>query len=154
MQNQINTKAVKLDTYPKAEINVALGILQAGINTKVLSNAVDIHGKFTIHALSHAILKIQRVVGTTFYGSFELSFNPVDKTSILTVDNVDVLQAINNNGVAANVYSKSELGVALNLKSTTLTTHSKTDVHVALSSLQAGTDNRVVLNADDINGKF
>ena len=55
IQNQINNKADKLDTYPKAEINVALGILQAGINTKVLSNAVDIHGKFTIHALSHAI---------------------------------------------------------------------------------------------------
>ena len=56
--------------------------------------------------------------------------------------------------MAANVYSKSELGVALNLKSTTLTTHSQTYVHVALSSLQAGTDNRVVLNADDINGKL
>ena len=58
-------------------------------------------------------------------------------------------------GPSAKVFDYSfTYAVGDSLKSTTLTTHSKTDVHVALSSLQAGTDNRVVLNADDINGKF
>ena len=35
--------------------------------------------------------------------------------------------------MAANVYSKSEIYIALNLKSNKLTTYSKTDVNVALS---------------------
>ena len=45
-QNQINLKADKSDSYPKAEMNVAIGILQAGIDRKVGSNVVDIDGKF------------------------------------------------------------------------------------------------------------
>ena len=56
--------------------------------------------------------------------------------------------------MAANVYSRSELDVALNLTSNTLTTYSKTDVNVALSILQAGIDNRVLTNDVNINGKF
>ena len=46
MQNQINNKDDKLDTCPKADINVALGILQAGITQKVGITVVDIDGKF------------------------------------------------------------------------------------------------------------
>ena len=59
-----------------------LSILQAGIDNRVLINAVDINGKFKINAVSHDILKTQRVDGTTLYDSFKLSLNPVDKTSI------------------------------------------------------------------------
>ena len=83
IHDQLNNKADKLDNYSKAEINVAIGFLQAGINTKVLINAVDINGKFKINAVSNDILKIQRVDGTTLYDSFDLSFNPVYKTILL-----------------------------------------------------------------------
>ena len=64
------------------------------------------------------------------YDSFELSSNPVGKTSILNINNVDILQAVNTNDMAVNVYSKYEIEVRLNLKSYKLTTYSKTDVDV------------------------
>ena len=98
---------------------MALSNLQAGIDDRVLVNAVDINGKFKINAVSNDVLKIQRDDGTTLYDSFELSFNPVNKTSILTSNNVDILQAINNNDVAVNVYRKSEFDTGLNLKADT-----------------------------------
>ena len=125
IQHQIDNKADKLDTYSEAEINVASGSLQAGVNNKVLINAVDVNGKFNINGVSNDILKIQRVDGTTLYDSFEISFNPVYKTSRLNKknnNNVNIVQAINTNDVAANVYIKSEIYIALNLKSNTLTT--------------------------------
>ena len=56
--------------------------------------------------------------------------------------------------MAANVHSRSEIDVALILKSNTLTTYSKTDVNVALSILQAGVYNRVLSNDVNINGQF
>ena len=56
--------------------------------------------------------------------------------------------------MATNVYSNSELDIALNLKSYKLTTYSTTDVNVALSSLQAGIDNRVLINDVTINGEL
>ena len=59
-----------------------------GIDTRVLINAVDINGKFKLNAVSNDILKIQRVDGRTLYDSFELSFNPVDKTIIFKLNNV------------------------------------------------------------------
>ena len=107
IQNQISNKVDKSDSYPKAEINVAIGILQAGIDNRVSTNAVDINGKFKINATSNDILKIQKVDGTTLYDAFELSFNNVDKTSILNINNVNILEAINNN--VSNTYSRSEI---------------------------------------------
>ena len=71
----LNLKAGKTDTYPKAEVNVALSILQAGIDRRVLINAVDINGKFKTNATSNDILKVQRVDGSLLYDAFELSFN-------------------------------------------------------------------------------
>ena len=56
-----------------------LSILQAGINNRVLINAVDIQGKFKINAISNDILKIQKVDGSTLYDALELSFNSVDQ---------------------------------------------------------------------------
>ena len=67
----------------KSEINVALGTLQARADTRVLINDVDINGAFNINAVSNDLAKIQKVDGTTVYDSFELPFNPVDKTSIV-----------------------------------------------------------------------
>ena len=116
IQNQINSKSAELTTYPQKYVNVALSNLQAGIDNRVLVNAVDINGKFKISAVSNDVLKIQRVDGTTLYDSFELSFNPVNKTSILTSNNVDIVQAINNDDVAVNVHRKSEFDTGLNLK--------------------------------------
>ncbi len=46
----LNLKADKLDTYPKAEVNVALVILQAAVDRRVLIYAVDINGKVKINA--------------------------------------------------------------------------------------------------------
>ena len=56
-----------------------LSILQAGINNRVLKNAVDINGKFKINATTNDILKIQRVDGSTLYDALALiiSIKPV-----------------------------------------------------------------------------
>ena len=68
-------------------------------------------------------MKIQRVDGITLYDSFELSVNTIDKTSILKLNNVNIVQAISNNDVAANVYSRYEIDISVNSKSNTLTTY-------------------------------
>ena len=68
---------------------MALSILQAGIDRRVQINTVDIDGKFKINAVSNDILKIQKVDASTLYDAFELSFNNVDKTIILKLNNVD-----------------------------------------------------------------
>ena len=90
--------------------------------------AVDINGKFKINATSNYILRIQRVDGTTLHDSFELSFNTVDKTSILTTNNVNLLQAINNTYVAVNVYSKAEVDTGLNLKAGKYNSYTKAEI--------------------------
>ena len=53
----LNLKSDTVDTYQKAEVNVALSILQAGKDRRVLINAVDINGNFNINATPNAILK-------------------------------------------------------------------------------------------------
>ena len=88
---------------------MALSILQAGIDRRVQINTVDIDGKFKINAVSNDILKIQKVDGSTLYDAFELSFNNVDKTSILKNNNVDILTCINNKALSSNVYNKTEV---------------------------------------------
>ena len=50
-------KAFKIDTYPKAEVNVALSILQAGIDRRVQIHTVDIDGKVKINAVSNDIFE-------------------------------------------------------------------------------------------------
>ncbi len=60
-----------------------LSILQAGIDRRVLINAVDINGRFKLNAVSNDVLKNQRVGGSTLYDALELSFYSVDKTNIL-----------------------------------------------------------------------
>ena len=65
--------------------------LQAGINNRVLINAIDINGKFKIHATTNDILTIHKVDGSTLYDSLEVSFNTVDKTSTLQVNKIYIL---------------------------------------------------------------
>ena len=62
-----------------------------------------------MNATSNDILKIQKVDGSTFYDSFELSFNTVDKTSILKTNSIDILSSLNLKASASNVYSKPEI---------------------------------------------
>ena len=113
IQNQISNKVDKSDSYPKAEINVAIGILQAGIDNRVLTNTVDMNGKFKINATSNDILKFRKVDVTTLYDAFELSFKNDDKTSISTTNNVNLLEAINNN--VSNTYSRYEVNHIISL---------------------------------------
>ena len=42
----LNLKSYKIDTYLKSEVDVLLSILQAGIDRRVLMNALDISGTF------------------------------------------------------------------------------------------------------------
>ena len=86
MQQQLNNKSDKINTQLKNDFDVLLSILQAGINNRVLINAVDINGKFKINATTNDILKNQKVYGSTSYNSLDLSFNTVDKTAIFKVN--------------------------------------------------------------------
>ena len=52
---------------------------------------------------------MQKVDGSTLYDSFEVSFNAVDKASILKINNIDILQSITNKALASNVYTKEEI---------------------------------------------
>ena len=53
--NTLNTKADKSNTDLKTDVDVFLSILQAGIDRRVLINAVDINGRFRIHAITNDI---------------------------------------------------------------------------------------------------
>ena len=44
IHNQINNKLEKANTYLQDDVDVCLSILQAGIDRRVLINAVDING--------------------------------------------------------------------------------------------------------------
>ena len=63
---------IKNVTYLQSEVNMALNSLQAGIDRRVLINAVDINGKLKTNATSNHILKIQRVDGSLLYDALEL----------------------------------------------------------------------------------
>ena len=66
----------------KTDVYACLSSSQAGINNRVLIKSVDISCKFKINTTSDNSYNIQKQ-GTILYDSFELSFNTVDKTSIL-----------------------------------------------------------------------
>ena len=75
----------------------------------MITNTVDISGQLNIHATTNHILKAQKVDGSIVYDSLELSFNTVDKVSILKTKNVDSLAYLNLKVVASNVYTTQEL---------------------------------------------
>ena len=93
-----------------------LSIQQAAINNRVLIHAVDVNGKFKINDMSNDILKIQKVDSSILYDDLELSCNAVDKTSILKINNIDILQSTNNKASIAYVYNKMDIDMGLNLK--------------------------------------
>ena len=54
-------------------------------------------------------MTIQKVDGSTLYDSKELSFNSVDKTSILKIHNLDSLASLTLKALASNAYTKQEI---------------------------------------------
>ena len=130
-----------------------LYISQAGIGRRVFINAVDINGKFKINAVSNDIMKAQTVDGSTLYDAVDLTFNPGNETSILKINNIDMIQSIHN-AVPPNVYSKAGIDIGLFLKSYKINTDVTSDVDVVLYSLQAGIERRGWINVVDIKGKF
>ena len=53
---------------------MSLSILHAGIDARVLINAVDMNGNFKINATSNDIYKIQKNGGSLMYDSLEILF--------------------------------------------------------------------------------
>ena len=47
--------------------------------------------------------------GSTFYDALQLSFNAIDKTSILKFNNVDILASVNNKVGSNDVYTKADI---------------------------------------------
>ena len=107
--NSLNTKADKTTTCLKTDVDVLLYILQAGINNRILTKSVDVNGKFKTHATTNDILNTQKVDGSTLYDSLELSFNTVDKTSILKLNNINMLASVASKFSYNNVYTKQEI---------------------------------------------
>ena len=107
--NSLNTKADKTTTCLKTDVDVLLYILQAGINNRILIKSVDINGKFKTNATTNDILNTQKVDGSTLYDSLELSFNTVDKTSILKLNNINILASLASKFSYNNVYTKQEI---------------------------------------------
>ena len=79
-----------------------LSILQAGIDSHIGSNLVDIDGKFQLLGESNDIFKIQKIDGSTV---FELSYNSVDKSSILQNNNIYILASTTTKAVSNDVYT-------------------------------------------------
>ena len=94
------------------------------------------------------------------YGS--ISFNTVDKTSILKVNNIDILASLASKVSSSNVYTNQEINdfnitfdnSLNNNKADKKDTHLKTDVDVCVSILHVGIHNRGLSNSFDINVKF
>ena len=97
---------------------------------------------------------MQKVDGSTLYDSFEVSFNAVDKASILKINNIDILQSMNNKASINDVYNKTDIDIGLHFKADKFNTHLKTDVDVFVSILQSVIYRRVLINAVDITGQF
>jgi hypothetical protein len=118
IQNQINDQQNHGTCYLKSEMDVYITGLNTGINTRVSKSVVNIDGKFKITTSEdNNSLKIQKI-GLTPYDALDSSFNNEDKTSILSVTNIDILQVLN---------SKAD----------------NTQTNVNLSILQASIDNKV-----------
>ena len=93
-----------------------LHTLQDGVNNRVLLNAVDSNGTFEIHTTSTGILKFEKVDGSILYDASELSFNSVDTSSMLNINNIDIVRSMNNNASKNDVYKKTEIDIRLNLR--------------------------------------
>ena len=101
------TKLDKATTCLKYDVDVFVSSLQPGIDRRVIIHVFDINGKFKINGVPKYILQIQKVDGSTLYDALELSFNDIDKASMLKTSNVDILASINNKAVSNDVYNKA-----------------------------------------------
>ena len=96
---------------------MCLLILQAGIYRRVLINAVDVDGKFKINGVSNDIFKTHKKVdGSILYDALDLSSSPVNKTSILKINNIDILAPLNFKTLVSYVYDKTDVDIGLRLK--------------------------------------
>ena len=127
----------------------------------MLINAVDINGNFKLHATLNDILKVQKVDGSTLYDSLELSFNTVDKTIILKVINIDILESLNLKASASTVYTKEELynshmiyDNALNNKAAKSDTYLKTEIDSRCSTSNLLIHTKVSSSSVDLGSIF
>ena len=80
------------------------------MNNRVLITTVDINCKCKLNAIGDNVFsKSINRKGTHLYDSLELSFNTVDETNILNINNIDVMSSISSKASASNVYNKEEL---------------------------------------------
>jgi hypothetical protein len=142
-------------------MNVNLSILSAGIDNRVLINTVDINGKFKILTTTDNVFKIQRKIGTTLYDSLELTFNDTDKTSILKVNNIDILDILSRRAAASNVYTKAEInsndiifGAALNNKGDKSNSYLKSVIDSKFTTSNLLIDSKAVLSSIDLGSVY
>ena len=152
----LNLKSHKINTYWKSDVEVCLSSLQAGIDRRLLIHAVDINGKFKINATTNDMLKTQRVDGSTLYDAWELTFYIVDKTSILTSNNIDIVQSINNKAAVNDVYNTNEVDLICSslIGATTAVLYNIVELAAALGNDQhyaTSIQNQIVNKADKIN---
>ena len=60
--------------------------------------------------------KFQKVDGSTLYDALDLSSSPVNKTSILKINNIDILAPLNFKTLVSYVYDKTDVDIGLRLK--------------------------------------
>ena len=104
----LNLTSDQFNTYWKSDVAVFVSSLQAGIDRRVLISAFDINGRFNINAITNDILKIKKVDGALAYDVLEVSFNTVEKTSILKLNNVDILESLNLKALSSHVYKQNK----------------------------------------------
>ena len=105
----LNLRAYRFRTYLEYGVDVCLSMLQAGVDRRVLSNTVDMKGNVKTNGVSTDILNTQKVDGSTLYDALELTFNTVDKTSVLKASSIDTSQPINNKAASNDVYNNHEV---------------------------------------------
>ena len=94
------------------------------------------------------VLQIQKVNDSLIYNVLELTFNPLNNTRILKLNDVDIVEYLNHS-VSSNVYSKTDKDIGLNLKADKHNTCVQSDDHVFLGILHAGIDRKVGINVLD-----
>jgi hypothetical protein len=92
IQNQLNNKQNNGTCYLKSEMDAYITGLNAGINSRVSKSVIDIDGKFKIiTSEDNNTLKIQKVIGLTPYDSLDLIYDTENNSSILKINNIDIL---------------------------------------------------------------
>jgi hypothetical protein len=150
--------------------------LNAGINSRVSKAVIDIDGKFKIiTSADNNTLKIQKVIGLTPYDSLDLIYDTENNSSILKVNNIDILEKLGLMAYASNVYTKAEINAndiifaaALNNRADKSTTSTKTNINDSITTLNNSINlksdilttynktevDNLVVNVNGLNGIF